>query len=92
MSSPLSSGPRVASSGSGIVILRCSSAQIQALCGTGRGSRSKTELSMAAGSRTQGACLPAPIDAQAPFSPGSLAPPWAVDRSCASLPGSLPLS
>lgn len=44
MSSPLSSGPKVVSSGSGIAVLRCTSAQIQALYGTvGEAGQDRTE-------------------------------------------------
>lgn len=55
------------------------------------GARQSWAWQLASVPRAHASLLP-PINAQAPHSPGSLEPPWAVDRSCALLPGSLPLS
>lgn len=89
MSSSFSSGPTVVSSGSGIVILRCSSAQIQARWEVlSREGRVKTELGMQVGILSPGSTLPT----KASLSPGSLEHQWAVGRAYARQRGNRPLS
>lgn len=89
MSSSFSSGPRVVSSGSGIVILRCSSAQIQARWEVlSREGRVNTELGMEAGILSPGSTLPT----KASLSPGSREHQWAVGRACVPPRENRPLS